>query len=88
MMACVHKNDVMIRAQIQLEATLYEQLKQKAKDLGCSIAELARISIQEKLNSDLAGQKWADSIKWAGLHRSGLSDLSTNHDKYLSDEEW
>lgn len=78
----------MIRAQIQLEVTLYEQLKDKARELGCSIAELARMSIKEKLDSDSAARKWADSLKVAGAHRSGLHDLSIKHDDYLTHEEW
>ena len=78
----------MIRAQIQLEASLYEQVKEKAKELGCSIAELARMSLKEKLDSDPAVHKWSASLKLAGLHRSGLRDLSIRHDHYLSDESW
>ena len=78
----------MIRAQIQLEVTLYEQLKDKARELGCSIAELARVSIREKLESDSAESKWAASLKLVGAHRSGLHDLSIKHDDYLTHEEW
>ncbi len=78
----------MIRAQIQLEASLYERVKEKAKELGCSIAELARMSLKEKLDSDSPKSQWADSLKLAGTHRSGLRDLSIKHDYYLSDEQW
>jgi hypothetical protein len=78
----------MIRAQIQLESSLYEQVKEKAKELGCSIAELARMSIKEKLDSDSTKRQWAASLKLAGAHRSGLRDLSTKHDDYLTDEQW
>lgn len=78
----------MIRAQIQLEASLYEQVKEKAKELGCSIAELARMSLKEKLDSDSAEHQWAASLKLPGTHRSGLRDLSIKHDEYLTDESW
>jgi hypothetical protein len=78
----------MIRAQIQLEASLYERVKEKAKELGCSIAELARMSIKEKLDSDSAELQWAASLKLAGTHRSGLRDLSIKHDDYLTDGQW
>ena len=88
MIACRRFNDGMIRAQIQLEATLYEQVKEKAKELGCSIAELARMSIKEKLDSDSAERRWKASLKLAGTHRSGLRDLSIKHDDYLANEEW
>lgn len=78
----------MIRAQIQLEATLYERVKEKAKELGCSIAELARVSLKEKLDSDSPKRQWAASLQLAGTHRSGLRDLSIKHDDYLTDERW
>ncbi len=83
-----HLNAIMIRAQIQLETSLYEEVKEKAKELGCSIAELARISIKEKLESDSADRKWSTSLKLAGTHRSGVHDLSIKHDDYLNDEQW
>ena len=83
-----HFNAIMIRAQIQLEALLYERVKEKAKELGCSIAELARISIKEKLDSDSAERKWSASLKMAGTHRSGVHDLSIKHDDYLNHEQW
>ena len=88
MTVCMGQHAIMIRAQIQLEPNLYEQVKQKAKELGCSMAELARICIKEKLDSDFAQPKWAASIKLAEVHRSGLCDLSLKHDEYLSNEEW
>lgn len=88
MTAKQHFYAIMIRAQIQLEATLYERVKEKAKELGCSIAELARVSIKEKLDSDSPKRQWAASLKLAGVHRSGLRDLSIKHDDYLSDEQW
>lgn len=87
-MALRHFSAIMIRAQIQLEASLYEQLKEKAKELGCSIAEVARISIKEKLDSDSAERKWSASLKLAGTHRSGVHDLSTKHDDYVNDDQW
>ena len=91
LLTCRHgitKMPSMIRAQIQLEASLYERVKEKAKELGCSIAELARISIKEKLDSDSAERKWSASLKLAGIRRSGLHNLSIKHDDYLNDEQW
>ncbi len=88
MTAKQHLNAIMIRAQIQLEASLYEQVKEKAKELGCSIAEFARTSIKEKLDSDSAERQWSVSLKLAGTHRSGLRDLSIKHDDYLTDAKW
>ena len=78
----------MIRAQIQLESTLHDRVKARAKQLGCSIAEFARISLKEKLESEDAERRWETSLKLAGTHRSGLRDLSIKHDEYLTDGEW
>lgn len=76
----------MIRTQIQLEASTYEDMKKRASQRGCSIAELARQSILEGLARHRMEDKWAKSLEVAGRHRSGLGDLSAQHDKYLSDE--
>jgi hypothetical protein len=88
MPACQYLSAIMIRAQIQLESALYERVKEKAKELGCSIAELARMSLKEKLDSDSTERRWAISLELAGAHRSGLRDLSIKHDDYLTDEQW
>lgn len=75
----------MIRTQIQLELPTYERLKQRATELQCSISELARQGIEEKLARQDLDAKWSASFAAMGRHGSGLKDLSERHDDYLSD---
>ncbi|MFA7233380.1 MAG: hypothetical protein WC076_04635 [Terrimicrobiaceae bacterium] len=76
----------MIRTQIQLEPSTYEEMKKRAVQLGCSIAELARRSIEEGLARQRQEDKWARTLEVAGRYRSGLGNLAEQHDEYLSDE--
>ena len=75
----------MIRTQIQLEPAPYAQMKRRATEMRCSISELARQSIEEKLQRQSRADKWQESLTVLGRHGSGLGDLSENHDKYLTD---
>jgi post-segregation antitoxin (ccd killing protein) len=75
----------MIRTQIQLEPATYKEMKRRANALQCSVSELARRSIEEKLRRQDLADKWQASLAVLGRHGSGLGDLSENHDKYLSD---
>ena len=76
----------MIRTQIQLETSTYEELKRVSSHMGCSISELARNSIEEALKKVRLREQWGRSLEIAGKHRSGLSDLASGHDSYLADE--
>jgi hypothetical protein len=76
----------MIRTQIQIEESTYVELKSTAATLGCSISELIRRSIQATLPSHKAKPKLARSLKAIGRYKSGIKDLSRNHDRYLPDE--
>ena len=75
----------MIRTQIQLELPTYEKLRRRAAELRCSISELARQGIEEKLARQDLEAKWSASFAAMGRHGSGLKDLSERHDDYLSD---
>ena len=85
MLALKQQHDGMIRTQIQLEPATYEQMKRRATEMRCSISELARQSIEEKLQRQSSADKWQASLAVLGRHGSGLGDLSENHDKYLTD---
>ena len=76
----------MIRTQIQLEASTYEEMKRVSSRMGCSLSELARRSIEESLKKARHQEQWGRSLEVAGKHRSGLSDLASGHDSYLTDE--
>lgn len=79
----------MVRTQIQLTEDQAEALKRKAKEQDVSIAELIRRSIDLYIRSE----KWPVSeeerreqmLSIIGMGRSGLTDLSTNHDYYLTE---
>jgi predicted DNA-binding ribbon-helix-helix protein len=75
----------MIRTQIQLEETDFERLKAEAARRGCSVAALVRESVITAL--EVSERKAANSavMELAGKYRSGLKDLSQNHDTYLED---
>ncbi len=76
----------MIRTQIQLEESVYEELKSTTGALGCSILELICRSIRSTLPSQKAKPRIARSLKAIGRYRSGFKDLSEQHDRYLPDE--
>jgi hypothetical protein len=75
----------MIRTQIQLEPSTYNEMKRRATAMQCSISELARRGIEEKLQRQDRADKWQASLAVLGRHGSGLGNLSEKHDKYLSD---
>lgn len=80
----------MVRTQIQLTEEQFAGLKALAAAKGVSMAELIRqgVDLVLKLNPTVEagrGERVRRAIEAAGRFRSGLSDLSTNHDKYLAE---
>jgi hypothetical protein len=86
MMAWWCHDDVMIRAQIQLDVATHEEMKKRAALLGCSVAELGRKSIERELAQHRLKDQWTKTLEVAGRYRSGLGDLASQHDAYLADE--
>jgi negative regulator of replication initiation len=76
----------MIRTQIQIEESIYRELKSTAASLGCSISELVRRSIHATLPAQKTKPRMIRSFKAVGRYKSGLKDLSQKHDQYLPDE--
>ena len=78
----------MIRTQIQLTEEQAHALKQLAIQQGKSMAELIRESVVGLIRStgsiDLAERR-RRAIAAAGLYRSGVPDLGTEHDRYLAE---
>lgn len=77
---------MMIRTQIQLTEQQYSSLKAMAQAQGISMAELIRKSLDNMINSSVKNNdRITRAMNAAGRFRSGLKDLSTNHDDYLSE---
>lgn len=80
---------MMVRTQIQLTNEQVTALKRLAALEGVSMAELIRRGVDMVLVSsqraELSERK-RQAMKVAGQFKSGLSDLSTHHDKYLAED--
>ncbi|WP_406677405.1 ribbon-helix-helix protein, CopG family [Neomoorella carbonis] len=76
----------MIRTQIQLTEEQYHALKKMAAVKKISMAELIRLGVDQVLAGSNRDQKERiqRAIKAAGRFRSGVKDLSRNHDAYLT----
>ena len=78
----------MVRTQVQLTERQVKLLKQLAASKNTSVAEIIRQAIDNFLKMqttvDLEERKQR-AIKAAGRFRSGISDLSKAHDKYLNE---
>ena len=72
----------MMRTQISMDAELYRRAKKKAADLGISLAEYLRRLVAQDIDH-LRGS--ADPSGIFNLFDSGLSDVSSRHDHYLSE---
>ncbi len=78
----------MIRTQIQLTEEQVERLKKVAAKRHLSVAKLIRQAVDALIRSDVAiedDERRRRAIAAAGQFRLGASDLSTAHDKYLSE---
>lgn len=78
----------MVRTQIQLTEEQAAALKAKAVVLGVSMAELIRRGVDQILEPNehkAKPERIRRAIEVAGRFRSGLSDIGTNHDKYVAE---
>ena len=78
----------MVRTQIQLTEKQARRLKQLAAAQGRSMADLIRRSVDALLaqpNAHDDEAKRARARRAAGRFRSGVSDLSSRHDRHLAD---
>ncbi|MGH9253179.1 MAG: CopG family transcriptional regulator [Vicinamibacterales bacterium] len=78
----------MVRTQIQLTERQARRLKQLAAARGRSMADLIRRSVDALLaqaDTHLDEVKRARALRGAGRFRSGVRDLSSQHDRHLSD---
>ena len=78
----------MIRTQIQLTELQAKALKELAATQNTSMAELVRQSVDSLLRSKVRRSqqdKKQRALAAVGRFRSGIQDLSSNHDTYLGE---
>ncbi len=74
----------MIRTQVSLEATMYEQARQEANRLGISFAEICRRALGQWLRQDCGDQDW---MQLAGAIEGGEPDSSQTVDEVVYGRE-
>jgi Arc/MetJ-type ribon-helix-helix transcriptional regulator len=76
------------RTQIRLTAEQSRELKRLAAERRTSVAELIRQAVEDLLRQSSTpgrAERKKRALAIAGRFRSGLSDLSTQHDAYLAE---
>jgi hypothetical protein len=67
----------MIRTQISVDADLYAKAKEVARDLGISLAELCRRSLEETVARQPSDKPW---MQYAGTIEGDATDSGTVDD--------
>lgn len=78
----------MVRTQIQLTEEQAKKLKRLASSQQLSMAELIRQAVDQLITTSTVvdrEERRKRALAAAGRFRSGLGDLSTEHDKYLEE---
>ena len=78
----------MVRTQVQLREEQVRALKKLASARGVSMAELIRQSVDALIRSSKGvdeAERRRRAIAAAGRFRSGASDVSSEHDRYLAE---
>jgi hypothetical protein len=75
---------MVVRTQVTLDAEAHRRAKRRAADLGISFAEYVR----QVIDRDLGDQPKADISEIFGIGESGLTDVSSNVDRYLGEALW
>jgi intergrase/recombinase len=81
-------NERMIRAQIQFTEDQLKALRQIAKRLDRSVADVVREGVDQYVSSQgrvRTEEEIRRALSVVGKYRSGVSDLGANHDKYLAE---
>jgi predicted DNA-binding protein len=78
----------MIRTQIQLTVEQAERLKELARARNKSIAGMIREALDQFLGNQEPGGRtlYRQALKVVGKYKSGVNDISIDHDKYLEEE--
>ncbi len=77
----------MIRTQIQLTEEQARRVQQLAADRGVSMAQIIREAVEQYTAEGTVSreERVRRAMEAAGRFRSGLRDLSVEHDKYLAE---
>ena len=80
----------MVRTQIQLTEEQAALLRETAERENCSVAALIRRAIDQCFRPGAQAsvrERRLRAMAVAGRHRSGLGDLSQEHDRYLGEDD-
>ena len=87
-------SEKMVRTQVYLPRNVYEKLKDRAEKDGITMALQIREALAEYVVETVEEEKGAilspDDPIWdmIGMGKSGVSDGSVNHDKYIYSRDW
>jgi hypothetical protein len=73
---------MLVRTQVSLPADDHRRAKQRAADLGVSLAEYIRRLVTQDLEESRGG---ADVTRLFALGASGVTNVSENHDAHLAE---
>jgi predicted DNA-binding protein len=76
----------MIRTQIQLTEEQARRLKAIAAARGVSVSALIREAVEKAVAVDDGPARRQRALAAVGRFRSGRSDVSAEHDRYLADD--
>lgn len=76
----------MVRTQMQLTEEQAKALKEIAAQRGVSTAQMIRESVERIIKEGERKENWRKAFAIMGRYRSGLSDVSAHHDKYLAED--
>ena len=75
-----------VRTQIQLTEAQAQALHRRASERGTSVAHLIREAVDASLAADRASDTRQRALQTVGRFRSGLNDVSAEHDRYLAED--
>ena len=76
----------MHRTLVQLDESLYQELKRRAFELGISLSALVRNLLSQVVSGKKKKRMRIDQFKFIGMGRTKERDIAANHDKYLAED--
>lgn len=79
----------MIRKQVQFTDRQAARIQREARRRGVSQSAVIRDALDKGLGAGTSGptdEQWERALAVAGKFRSGLPDLSVEHDRYFADD--